>query len=397
MSTGTQVDSSLALSDSSLDPPKQQATFYRPELDALRFFACLGVFVHHVGSTRAFLLRNRWTRPVEEIGAFGVCLFFLLSAYLISELLWKERAKTGSIHLRSFYVRRILRIWPLYFGCILLFVLLSPFFPRFLLRPGILMALTFMAGNWYFAAYGWTNYALGPMWSISVEEQFYLLVPTIAKFGGKRSIWILSFAFLAASQVMLLYLGIKHITPNPSIWTNSIVQFQFFAAGCILALVLQDRRLDWDNGLVRGMVRLAFFLSGLILWGIAGNTLGILGDYPLKPSTAGLCIGYGLVLVGSVLLFLAVYGMPSRWIPRWVIYLGKISFGLYLLQGFTFEMMQHTPAEVYIDRMKRHFPVVDILLEIGLTFSVAALSYRYFEKPFLRLKDRFAIVRSRPI
>jgi len=385
MATGILVDSSSA-------PLKRGAAFYRPELDALRFFACLSVFIHHSGGTRNFIVTNPWTRPVQKAGVFGVCLFFLLSAYLITELLWKEKDRTGSIHLRSFYVRRILRIWPLYFGCILLYVVLIPFFPGATAHPYMLLALLFMAGNWYFAARGWVNFAIDPVWSISVEEQFYLLVPTIAKFGGKRAIWILSIFFLIAAQLMLLFLGLHHVSGAPGVWTNSIVQFQFFAAGCILALVLKDRQTVWNSGLVR----LAAFLLGLIFWGIAGDSFRLLGGYPAEPSAFGLCAGYGLVLIGTVLLFLAVYGISSRWIPRWAIYLGKISFGLYLFQGFTFDLAQHSLATPYINKLKHHLPVADLLIEIGLTLLAAALSYRFFEKPFLRLKNRFAIILSRP-
>jgi peptidoglycan/LPS O-acetylase OafA/YrhL len=383
MATKTLIDESPA-------PARSGGSFYRPELDALRFFACLAVFMHHVGSTRSFMLTNRWIAPVQQACGFGVCLFFLLSAYLITELLWKEKARSGSIHLRSFYMRRILRIWPLYFGVLLLYVLLTPLFPRFAGHPGSLVALTLMAGNWYFAISGWTNYAQAPMWSISVEEQFYVLVPTIAKLGGKRAIWVTSIFFLVQSQVALLYLGIHHVKADPSIWTNSFVQFQFFAGGSILALVLRDRVPSWSIPL-----RFLLFALGFGLWCIVGGALHILG-HPVEPSVAGLCAGYCMVLVGAVLLFLAVYGIPSRWVPRWAIYLGKISFGLYLFHGFALEMAQHTAAAVYIDRLKHFFPFADILIEAGLTFLAASLSYRYFEKPFLRLKDRFAIVHSRP-
>ncbi len=386
MATKTLVDESPAPT-----PVRSGGSFYRPELDALRFFACFAVFVHHVGATRSFMLTNRWIAPVQQAGGFGVCLFFLLSAYLITELLWKEKARSGSIHLRSFYMRRILRIWPLYFGVLLLYVLLTPLFPRFAGHPGSLVALTLMAGNWYFAMFGWTNFAQAPMWSISVEEQFYLLVPTIAKLGGKRAVWVASLLFLVLAQLALFFLGRRHMGAVPAIALNSFVQFQFFAGGSILALVLRDRVLSWNFP-----IRFLLFALGCGLWCIAGGPLRILGS-PTEPSVAGLCAGYFIVLIGAVLLFLAVYGIPSRWVPGWAIYLGKISFGLYLFHGFALEMAQHTAAAIYIDRLKHYFPFADVLIEAGLTFLAASLSYRYFEKPFLRLKDRFAIVHSRPV
>jgi len=378
------------LTDPASTSPRSSPSFYRPELDALRFFACFAVFMHHIGLTRAFVIHNRWLRPVQQAGGFGVCLFFLLSAYLITELLWKERDKTGSIHLRSFYLRRILRIWPLYFACLLLYGVMAYFLPQYRVSAGRILAVIFLAGNWYCAFFGWANLALDPLWSISVEEQFYILVPTIAKLGGKRAIWWASIVFLLLSQATLLFLGSHRMKAAPPIWTNSFVQFQFFAAGCVLALVLRDRDLFW-----RWPVRLFAFASGLLLWIVAAGPLHLRG-VPVEPSIAGLWFGYLLVLAGSVLLFLAAYGMPPQRIPRWLIYLGKISFGLYLFHGFALEIVHHTGVSDYVDKLKHFFPFVDILIEAGVTLLAASLSYRYLEKPFLRLKERFAIVHSRP-
>ena len=85
--------------------------FYRPGLDALRFFAFLVVFIHHTPS----LNRNAVWHVAKEPFAFGMQMFFLLSAYLITELLLREKENTGVVHFKAFYIRRILRIWPLYF------------------------------------------------------------------------------------------------------------------------------------------------------------------------------------------------------------------------------------------------------------------------------------------
>lgn len=382
---------SMAMTDSASLGRARPAVFYRPELDALRFFACFAVFLHHIGPSRSYVMESRFLHPFQQAGAFGVCLFFLLSAYLITELLWKERARTGSIHLRSFYVRRILRIWPLYFACLIFYLCLSLFFPLFAVTPGRILAIVFLVGNWYFAIFGWGNIALNGLWTISIEEQFYLLVPTIAKFGGKRAIWWASAFFLIASQLTVLLLGKRHMAVNPAIWTNSIVQFQFFAAGCILALVVKDRKAFWG-----APSRLTFFLVGMFVWGVAGGPLHLINE-TAHPSAFALTTGYMLVLVGTILFFLAAYGMPSRWIPRWVIYLGKISFGLYLVQGFVIEVAYRTPAANVLRELRHHIPLSDIVVEAGLTVLLASLSYQFLEKPFLRLKNRFSIIHSRPV
>src|ERR1700722_6435581 len=86
--------------------------FYRPELDALRFFAFLGVLLHHGPKPQGFLT------VVSDAGSFGLLMFFLLSAYLITELLFREREQTGTISWKHFFVRRALRIWPLYYAAL---------------------------------------------------------------------------------------------------------------------------------------------------------------------------------------------------------------------------------------------------------------------------------------
>src|ERR1019366_7648286 len=90
---------------------KAAGRFYRPELDALRFFAFLAVFLHHGPSYGLFDL-------VTRAGGFGLSMFFLLSAYLITELLFREREQTGTIAWKLFFTRRALRIWPLYYAAL---------------------------------------------------------------------------------------------------------------------------------------------------------------------------------------------------------------------------------------------------------------------------------------
>ena len=108
-----------------------QPRFYRPELDGLRFYAFLGVFVCHALPNEAKFYSGMhlpmpwlWAAVVRS-GAAGVDLFFVLSAFLITSLLLRERQETGKISLRLFYIRRILRIWPLYFLVVVLGVMLA--------------------------------------------------------------------------------------------------------------------------------------------------------------------------------------------------------------------------------------------------------------------------------
>src|SRR5262245_22111925 len=134
------------------------ARFYAPELDVLRFFAFFGVFVFHAGPQTidfyqaaglpAFL--GRLMISIFGAGAYGVDLFFALSAYLITTLLLRERSTSGALDLRSFYLRRILRIWPLYLSFVAFAAITAAILPGQRLPLGYVAGYALLAGNWIY-------------------------------------------------------------------------------------------------------------------------------------------------------------------------------------------------------------------------------------------------------
>ena len=164
--------------------------YYRPELDVLRFFAFFSVFCYHALPGVEVGNHSGWERAAaiglsafKSAGSFGVCLFFVLSSFLITELLIRERSKTGTVHIKAFYTRRILRIWPLYFFFLFVGFLLGHLVPEWNLETPRLLAFLALLGNWYVAVFGWSANPIAPLWSISIEEQFYLIWPGLAKVG----------------------------------------------------------------------------------------------------------------------------------------------------------------------------------------------------------------------
>lgn len=388
LSEHTGADNELDVaSDLSKDAKPRRARFYRPELDMLRFFAFLCVFQHHVtftlGLDRIFPAR---IRELQEAGAYGVCLFFLLSAYLITELLCKERDETNSVHLKAFYIRRVLRIWPLYFAFLAFGVVFGLVMPHFRVEPYRLLAFLLLAGNWYTSYFGWTANPISPLWSISVEEQFYLLIPTIMKYGGRRAIWAVSILFFVASYGVLAWLGQHDASVDVKVWSNSFVQFQFFAAGCMLALGLRTRvpklKVYW---------RVVCVACGVALWMAATHvTLHV----DVHPGGLRLCAMYGMILIGTVLIFLGFLGLNAALVPKSLRYLGQISYGLYVFHEF---------AGTFVSAVAKHWPRAGLrgsaysgILELVLTITLAALSYQFLERPFLRLKERYTFIKSRP-
>ena len=342
-------------------------------------------------------LAHPWRYGLSLIGVFGVPVFFLLSAFLITELLMRERERTSTIHWRSFYARRILRIWPLYFAAFFGLVALGRLIPRVgAATPGSWLAFTFFSGNWYICKYGWLRaYPTNPLWSISIEEQFYITIPFAALYLQRRGLMALCAGIIAVAYATLYFYAQKHPLHGYSQWTNSLVQFQFFAAGMLLSLVFRGRL-----PAMRLLLRLGAVAGAISCWLIAFIGFGVEADRPHPTSTAGFLFGWVLVLAGTVLVFLSLLGVSSRYLPRAAIYLGRISYGLYIFHALALFMVfrigkEWTSALSAALHLAAWRDAVGTIVALILTLLVATLSYEFFEKPFLRLKKRFTFVPSR--
>ena len=361
--------------------PTLEKKFYHPELDVLRFVAFLLVFFDHGSGSFHSALATR----IGEALRCGLQLFFILSSYLISELLLRERERTGTVHIQAFFVRRVLRIWPLYFAFIG-FVYVAGRFGHGYFPTGALLAFVALAGNWWIYSNGVLQFAVGILWSISVEEQFYLIWPWLVKAGGKRALHITVPVVLCVSSLALWYSG-RHAMPVHKYWTNSLIEFAYFAIGAMLALVLHRRD-----------VKIAWAVRGALLLTAAGAFLLLVFRFPIAAAgtvigTPGLFAAFTLLGVVGVCLFLAFFGMPMGPGARPWIYLGKVSYGLYVFHLFALQGCEALLRRAHLHGMA--YATVQLSLALLVTFLLAVVSYRFLETPFLRLKDRFTIVRSR--
>ena len=381
---------------------RTEARFYRAELDVLRFFAFFSVFLAHIlqpSNPRDFtgiksaLISFEW--DFRNAGGFGLCLFFLLSAYLITELLLRELSRTGAIHFRAFYLRRMLRIWPLYF----LMVIFGYFFglirPRSVWGFDRLVAYVFMFGNYYTARHGQAQNPAGPLWSISIEEQFYSLWPSIAKYGV-RCLVIMSSLLIPFSYFWLYVLFRAGTSLEQGIWTNSIVQFQFFGIGALLALWLQGNTPNLGH-----FVRIAMLFAGVALWLFASGFFRILGWGGFVP-VSQIMMGYGCVALGCVLLLVGILGCPKQWCPGRLVYLGKISYGLYVFHQLGIRIgirSSNALAAHFQGGSSISSAMLALRIPVALTSTIifAYVSYKFIETPFLRIKERFAFIKSRDI
>ena len=373
----------------------QQDRYYRPELDALRLLAFAFVFFFHVHDLLGSTAMPHMLDQFATIGAFGVPIFFLLSAFLITELLERERARFGTIRVRDFYVRRALRIWPLYFVAFYGLAVLERFVPH--TGPhgiGCFAAFSVFLGNAWICHYGWIASSVDPLWSISVEEQFYLVIPMLLLLAGRRVVQGVCIVLLLTSYLVLANYAAHPVAEDNGQWTNSFVQFQFFAAGTLLSLGLRGRLPQW-----KAASRAAAAAIGVALWMVALLAFDV-RSWASHASVGGAVAGWGCVLAGTLLLFIAMLGIDARRIPAWAAYLGRITFGLYVFHSLMlFLVFQVFGAQfrsvVAHAHLERWATLIGAGIALTLAIVTAHLSFQYFERPFLRLKQRFARIRSR--
>lgn len=341
---------------------------YFSSLDVFRFLAIVGVIWHHTEEGVSWF-------PASSRGFLGVDFFFVISGFLIVTLLLRERDRTGYISLRQFYLRRSLRIFPIYYS--MLGVLLAFFL---FVKPGSKMAGPFFETLPYQAFY-LSNFVKNSdtilffTWSLSTEEQFYLVWPPVEK-------WLRRFAIPLLLGVIfvnqLLNFGLLNSLIGESRRHLNLFQVTFtpICLGVLLAHVLHD---------LRGFKRLASWLGSPWASVVLSAVLILVCNNPLAD-----LMGWPRLLIQVVmtLLLASCVIVEDNWLNRLLGFplirrIGVISYGMYLYHEFA----AHAAREG-LKRLPINPPILFFLLTLALTIAAAELSYRFYESPFLRLKDR---------
>jgi peptidoglycan/LPS O-acetylase OafA/YrhL len=360
-------------------------------LDGLRFIAATLVVINHTEQISDILGLDSFIgyRGVEQIGKFGVMLFFTLSGFLITYLLLKEKSLTGTINIKAFYIRRILRIWPLYILIILLAFFAFHNIPLLDLRSGdkgiyfdnIGLKLLFyllMLPNLVLLVFGPVPFA-SQTWSIGSEEQFYLIWPILLK---RINISVLSLLLVIISYHLFLYIFQNYVRSNIyreyCVALMQTVPLDLMALGGIAAVLVYTKSKIYDsiNLILSNNLVQASFLIALSLLLFTGYRFTYFNHFL-----------YGLLL--SALVFIICREQKNTILEsRLFSFGGKISYGIY---------MWHAPVVTLVLKSLLFFgwysKVFAYPIIVCLTLFVSWLSFRFIESPFLNLKDRFTIVR----
>ena len=321
---------------------------------------------------------------VGATGAFGVSVFFVLSSYLITELLLREKDLIGTLDVRSFYIRRILRIWPLYFAFLVLAVLLQWLVPgqQVTWRAGLWFSL--LAGNWFIVFHGFPPSVIFPLWSVSIEEQFYITWPTVVRRVSEAGMLMIAGLLLTVATASRIFLGMHHVGES-DVWCNTFVQLDPIAIGILMAVLLKG-----EIPRLSSLARAALMLAGITGLALGSMFFGIKND-PL--TTARIGFGYPSVAIGGALLLLSVLRNRTGGSNRVLIYLGRISYGLYVFHVLGLLISDHVVPNQSVNLLRYSLRVG---VALAATILMAAVSYRWLETPFLSLKQRFTHVLSRP-
>ena len=363
---------------------------YFPNLNGLRFVAALVVIIHHAEQMKGlFGQANYFQVPlVHIVGRLGVIFFFVLSGFLITYLLLQEKRNTGTISIKSFYIRRLLRIWPLYYCTVLMGLFIMPHIRLFSVpiwsatvatdfHMKCLLFLAFVP-NLAVAMFPTVPY-VSQSWSVGVEEQFYLIWPILTR--------KINNIFYMLGGIIAIYLGVQYyLTFSTGGGQGSPVREQ---------ILLIWNAFNIDCMAIGGMAAAGYFykISGILAilfnrWfqvAVYTATFGMLvkGIHFNVFHHEIYAVLFAIIIVNCAGNRDSVISLENRIF----VYLGRISYGLYMYQfiGIVASLRMLNWLAIYN-------PIITYMVCLMTTVLLSAMSYHLFESRFIKAKIRFSCI-----
>lgn len=393
-------------------------------LDSYRFYAFLTVFMAHMVVFVSFPFENisfdRIFKAFTQVGDLGVAFFFVLSGFLINYLLEnelrasKKTSTTGNISIKSFYIRRVLRIWPLYFFSILLILILSwlilsissfRFYEIFINSKEFIYHI-FMSGSIFRGMFGTDNDMLAVLWSISVEEQFYLIWPILFYMFRKNILWVIVTALIISSASRYYFLGdydaLRYLTPT-------IMSYLMIGAA---SGIYYEKILKFISKFAHLKSAVSSILLSLIL------AITFLRGYVYEFNIPAIFEIFLPLIFGTLFALVIILATERKInqkqslsslrlkIHTATTYLGRISYGLYVYHMIALTIILFALDKIWLSNIRGEggvmstgavyptqisipaFIMISILCFL-FTVLISSISFKYLEKPFLKLKRRF--------
>lgn len=350
-----------------------------PHLDGIRGWAILLVLLYHCFESL----------KITVICWVGVDLFFVLSGFLITGILLES--KTQKFYFRNFIIRRSLRIFPLYYFFIVVFFFLIPW-----LIPGVFGDLSYYQNNsgwfilylqnWLYSFEGFPkSFMFHHLWSLAIEEQFYLFWPLIVYAFSVKNIIRLSILLIVFANFFRLFAGSYTALVFPYEYVNTFSRIDALLLGALVSVLFQK-----FPEILKRISLPVLLMSGLILLGYIAGVRN-LNFWKYQPVYTVIGLFFASLLSVSLVGNKPGKSLVAFFSKRPFVFFGKYSYGLYIY---------HYP--VFLSLMLHVFPVLKQkmpqsifaelcigIISIAISVVIALFSFKYVEKPFLKLKNVF--------
>lgn len=376
---------------------EQKEGIYFKNLDIVRFIAAIAVvFAHGYEAWKDYYVNFHY--PAEEVPSvlgnyyeyyhrfflnlgIGVEVFFFISGFLITYILLIEKERFGRISMIRFFIRRALRIWPLYF----LLIALGPWLTNFvdLGNPDYISNIFFYSNFYVIYSHAW-DYPFGHFWSIALEEQFYVVWPFIMKLYKKIKLWMVFSLLILISALSRAYFSSYEDEPYLYLYLNTLCRMDTLVIGGFIAYAFHKKK---------ATISLPRFVPAILLVGLLTSFFFISYNEWGNVWSAVFKKYIYLAIFGSLIIDFVLNERfnGQNAIKRSLSYLGKISYGIYMFHNI---MVIIVIKKILINNQIYSWTIFGITY-VAVTILIAIISFEFYEKWFLRFKERFAMVKTR--
>jgi peptidoglycan/LPS O-acetylase OafA/YrhL len=375
---------------------------YFKNLDSIRFFAALMVFLahgikpsyHYLGMDGTLLMRVLNT---ISSGGVGVSIFFVLSGFLISYLLISEYEVSGKVALKNFYVRRILRIWPLYYAVVIFSFFIYPFLKSFIgmanhSQSNVLYYLTFLSNfdlihtEKFFKGQDVSSQNI--TWSVSVEEQFYLFWPLLFTFLPKRW-WVYAISTVIIGSIA--FRVYNYDDPNVLYFSTFSVLMDLGIGGLVAYLIKTNQKVKGFFASASTGTHLILFIVSfsMLFWSDQVSTF----KYSPALNRIFFSISFAMIIAAQAMttqdsiLNLGRFSFGNKW--------GKYTYGIYLIHPIALTILDIVTRVTHVSYATNFIGTFAFgVVGFFLTLLMSWVSYEYFESRFLALKEKFAVIKT---
>ncbi|MBA3662738.1 MAG: acyltransferase [Bacteroidetes bacterium] len=364
---------------------------YFKNLDILRFFAAYMIVILHsyfgwqtqFGNPNFIKTMTPYrTEKLETLfGNFcsGVDIFFVISGFLITYLLLAEKDKMGKVDVVKFWIRRAFRIWPLYFLILLIGPLLTYFYGE--QEPGYLYHF-FFAGNFDILYNGTKSVATDHLWSICIEEHFYLICPLLVAFIPLKRLPEVLLSIVALTILFRAYLATQVPMYGSAVYVHTLSRIDVLAIGSLFGYLAYNKRISFNHN---AAIRLLVY--GIFIFMFVTEKYTDTSTFFNATIKKYFYVSVMVYWVGNFMFNPKVFFPITQ--TNIFHHFGKVSYGMYMFNPIIIFIVLKAFDKFHITNYLLYVALVNATLA-----AVCYVSYKFYEIPFLALKEKYSVVKS---